>query len=77
MGGGDPNPVVGYNVYRSLSAVGGFTKLTAFGPVNTTTYSDFQVNPGTQYFYEVTAVDSLGVESPFSSVANCITQGPP
>lgn len=60
--------VTGYNVYRSPTAGGPYTKLTAAllptsGPLR---YVDNAVQPGHTYHYAVTAVDSGGTESPYS-----------
>jgi hypothetical protein len=56
----EPN-VAGYNVYRSASATGPFTKLTAT-PLTIAGYTDASAPQGTSY-YRVTAVNSAGQES--------------
>lgn len=61
--------VIGYNVYRSSSADGMFTKLNAAVDASTT-YSDSSVASGHTYFYAVTAVDSHNGESAFSAPAS-------
>jgi hypothetical protein len=48
--------VLGYLVYRSMTAGRGHTKLTP-SPQGGTTYVDGDVRPGQTYFYVVTAVD--------------------
>lgn len=58
----------GYNVYRSSSASGPFTKLNS-SPIKATTYVDSAAS-GTEY-YEVSAVDSAG-ESEKSDVSTAI-----
>jgi hypothetical protein len=58
--------VVGYNVYSSTQASGPLTKLNA-ALVGTTAYTDNTVQSGQTYYYWVTAVDSSGDESPYSS----------
>ena len=63
-----PSTVVGYNVYRSMQAGAGYARIN---PVleTATVYTDGNVSPGQTYFYAVTAVDSSGVESGYSNVA--------
>jgi fibronectin type 3 domain-containing protein len=58
--------VTGYNVYRGTQTGGPYSKVTAT-PVATTSYTDSTVTAGATYFYVVTAVDSAGNESAFSS----------
>jgi Abnormal spindle-like microcephaly-assoc'd, ASPM-SPD-2-Hydin/Immunoglobulin I-set domain len=58
--------VSGYNVYRSTTSGGPYTKLNST-PVAATTYVDSTVQAGQMYFYVVTSVDSGGVESVDSS----------
>ncbi len=57
--------VVKYSIYRSTIS-GGYYALLAKA-LSTTTYSDQSVQPGTIYYYVVTAVDSLGHESTYSN----------
>jgi fibronectin type 3 domain-containing protein len=57
--GGNPT----YNVYRSDSAVGGYTVVAT--SVATTSYLDDGLDEGTTYFYRVSAVTPIG-ESPLS-----------
>src|SRR5579863_8039651 len=54
--------VVSYNLYRSTSSTGTFTKV---GSTTTTTlvFTDTMVQGGQTYFYEVTSVGSGGLES--------------
>lgn len=55
---------VGFNVYRTTTSGGTFTKLnTATLPLTALTYQDFSGVGGTQYFYVTTAVDISGIES--------------
>jgi hypothetical protein len=58
--------VVGYNVYSSTQPSGPATKLTST-PVGTTAYTDNTVQSGQTYYYWITALDSSGDESAFSS----------
>jgi subtilase family serine protease len=52
--------ITGYDIYRSTSS-GSETLLTSVG--TGTTYSDSSVTHGTPYYYEVAAVNSIGVGS--------------
>ena len=54
--------VAGYNIYRSTSTTGTFTKVNSTLDANTT-YIDSAVVSGQTYYYEATAVDSSGQES--------------
>jgi endoglucanase len=59
--------VTGYNVYRSTSLAGPYTKLA--DKVATPTYTDATAAAGTAYYYVVTAVTAAN-ESFYSDVAN-------
>ncbi len=61
----------GYNVYRSTSSGGSYTKLTSSLDTGTS-YTDSSVNAGTTYYYVVTAVGSSGAESGYSSQVTAI-----
>ncbi len=63
--------IVGYYVYRSQSASGGFQKLSA-SPVDATNYTDSTVNSGTTYYYAVTAVNASGEESVYSNESTAV-----
>jgi Fibronectin type III domain len=56
---------VTYNVYRSTSGAGTFTLI---GSSSSTSYKDTKTTRGATYFYEVTAVNSAGVESQPSNI---------
>jgi len=58
------NDLMGYNVYRAPRTIDEFEKIneTLISPYETY-YQDESVNPGRQYAYAVTAVDSAGNES--------------
>ena len=56
--------VIGYYVYRGLSA-GGLAKLT--GKIGAPSYTDASVSSGKTYFYAVTSVDGNDVESTASN----------
>jgi fibronectin type 3 domain-containing protein len=61
--------VVGYNVYRSTTSGSGYAKLTA-SPIAGVAYTDWSTALGETYFYVVTAVNSAGVESAYSTQAS-------
>ena len=61
------NGATGYNVYRSTTSNGTYTKLNAT-PVTVLTYSDTPGTAGTKY-YRVRAVNAVG-ESANSNTAN-------
>jgi fibronectin type 3 domain-containing protein len=68
----------GFNVYRSTTSGGPYSKLTATPLASTTlSYSDPQSNlvAGTKYFYVVTSVDSVGIESLFSNEVSGVALG--
>ena len=54
--------LLGYNVYRSTSATGSYTKLTST-PLTSPSYFDAQAPSGITSFYKITAVDSTTGES--------------
>ncbi len=60
-----PN-VAGYNVYRSTTSGGTYTKLNS-SLVAGTTFTDTSCQPGQTYYYVATAVDASGNESAYSS----------
>jgi glucuronoarabinoxylan endo-1,4-beta-xylanase len=56
---------IGYNLYRSLTSGSGYEKLN--GTLLTdSNYIDYDVIPGTTYYYATTAVDNLSNESAYS-----------
>ncbi len=57
-----PDPVAGYNVYRSTDGGGSFTKLNS-SLDSQAAYTDSAVQSGTTYTYEIKSVDANGVES--------------
>jgi len=63
--------VAGYNIYRSMAAGGPYAKLNT-ALETTTSYTDNQLFSGQTYFYVTTAVDSSGLESPFSNQASAV-----
>ena len=54
-----------YNVYRSATSGGNYTKIASL--VTNTTFLDGTVQNGTAYYYVVTALNILGQESAYSS----------
>jgi len=62
-----PN-VTGYYVYRANGTTAAYSKLVTT-PVSGFSYADAAVVTGETYTYAVTAVDSSGQESGFSSPA--------
>ena len=60
--------VTGYNIYRSTTAGGSYTKLNST-PVSGTGYTDTAVQAGQTYYYVCTAVDSGSNESVYSNQA--------
>ena len=59
---------VNYNVYRSTTSGGPYTKLTTTTPVSGLSYIDGTVNAGQMYYYVTTAINSSG-ESAYSNEA--------
>lgn len=60
----------GYNVYRSETSGSGYAKVNLAGSITGTTYTDTGVTNGTTYYYVITAVDTTGNESGYSSEAS-------
>ena len=60
--------VEGYNVYRSTSANGTYSKINSTLDANTA-YTDSSVIAGQTYYYEATSVNNSGSESPRSTPA--------
>lgn len=58
--------VMGYNVYRGSQSAGPFSKLNSAAEASTS-FADDSVQAGSSYYYEVTSVDSNGMESVPSS----------
>lgn len=65
-----PDPIVGYNIYRSPSGASSFAIINAAEiPSSTTAYSDPTVIAGQSYDYVIECVDAAGVQSGPSNVA--------
>ncbi|HXY49989.1 MAG TPA: choice-of-anchor D domain-containing protein [Terriglobales bacterium] len=67
--------VVGYNVYRSGTSSGPYTKINPILDPNDT-YTDDSVQAGKTYYYSTTAVNADGIESSHSSVVQAIIPNP-
>jgi len=63
--------VVGYNVYRSGSPTGPYTRINGALDPNTN-YSDTTIASGQTYYYVTTAVDSSSQESAFSNEVEAV-----
>ena len=57
-----PDPVTGYNVYRTEAGSRAFARLND-SPITSTTYTDNNVQPGAAYTYYVVSVDAHGNQS--------------
>jgi hypothetical protein len=57
--------LVGYNVYRSTTSGGPYTKVNST-PISGTHYTDSNVQAGQTYYYVTTSVDFRGNESAYS-----------
>lgn len=64
--------IAGYNIYRSTTTGSGYVKVNA-SLVNTGIYEDKGLSESTTYFYVVTAVDTSGNESSYSTEVNATT----
>jgi fibronectin type 3 domain-containing protein len=64
-----PDPVAGYNVYRSPSGAYSFAQLSS-SIVTQTTYVDSAAQSGQAYDYIVESVDASGVTSAPSNMAS-------
>jgi fibronectin type 3 domain-containing protein len=58
--------LAGYNVYRSTTSGSGYAKQNS-SLLTSSDYNDPNVSNGTTYYYVVTAVDTVGLESGYSS----------
>jgi fibronectin type 3 domain-containing protein len=67
--------VSGYNVYRSTTSGSGYTQVNS-GLITSTSFVDTAVTGGSTYYYVVTAVDSTGVESAYSTEASATVPTP-
>ena len=67
--------IAGYNVYRSLSAGGGYVKVNN-SLIASLSYTDNTATNGITYYYTVSAVDKDGGESPYARKVKA-TPNPP
>jgi endonuclease I len=72
--GNSESDLAGYNVYRSDTSNGTFTKINS-ALLNTSAYDDNAVTANSTYFYTVTAVDSSSNESVQSGSVSATTDG--
>jgi hypothetical protein len=68
--------LMGYNIYRSSSAVGPFTRSNTVVTGRISAYEDGPLTALTRYYYQVSAVDSSGNESLRSAVVSASTNPP-
>ena len=71
-----PADLAGYNVYRSATATGTFTRLNAALVSGHQSYADTSAPVGVSY-YQVTAVDLTGNESVRSATVTATRPAPP
>lgn len=67
--------VAGYNIYRSSTSGGPYTRINSTLD-NGTTFTDNNVQAGQTYFYVATAVNSSNTESGYSNQAEAIVPSP-
>lgn len=67
--------VNGYNVYRSLSAGGGYEKING-APLTFPVYTDDTVTNGMTYYYTVSALDNDGEESSYAVKVRAVPHAP-
>ena len=65
--------ITGYNIYRGTTS-GGETFLASLGLA--LQYIDWDVKPGTTYYYELRAVNAIGMSSPSNEVKTAILSAP-
>ena len=70
-----PSAVVGYNVYRSATSGGPYTKLNSVLNASTS-YIDTSVKSGATYYYVSTAVAGSGSESRYSNQLRAVIPSP-
>ena len=66
--------VMGYYIYRGLSATGPFTRMNN-SPEPATLYIDTTVTAGKKYFYAITSANTQG-ESTYSNIVQAVIPGP-
>jgi endonuclease I/fibronectin type 3 domain-containing protein len=68
--------LAGYHVYRSASLDGTYTRINTT-VIDTSAYTDSNVDADTTYFYKVSAVDTSNNESVLSETVNATTNATP
>ena len=66
----------GYNLYRKADGQSSFTKINLVPVEDSRTYTDQELTPNTSYVYTVSAVDSLGGESPVYPIPDTVKTQP-
>jgi len=66
-----------YNVYRSNSSGGSYTRIGQASKSTSPKYSDTGLQEATTYYYVVAAVDNSGNQSAYSGQASATTEGEP
>jgi hypothetical protein len=66
----------GYNIYRSVTSGGPYSKINSYVDVRTAYYKDENVQTFTRYYYKIAAVDSSGNESVPSPELSSTTNPP-
>jgi parallel beta-helix repeat protein len=64
--------LIGYNIYRKDTDQGNFVKITD-EPFNDIEFNDTGLTGLTEYYYRITAVDDVGLESEYSITIDTIT----
>ncbi len=74
---GTESDLLGYNVYRSTTSGGTYTRVNAVPTDRTSYYQDGGLEALTRYYYKVAAVDQSGNESALSGAQAVSTNPPP
>ncbi|HXH47937.1 MAG TPA: IPT/TIG domain-containing protein, partial [Terriglobia bacterium] len=72
---GSSSPAYGYNIYRSSTSGGPYTRLNS-NLLSGTSFSDNNVQAGQTYFYVTTAVNNSNMESSYSNQAQAVIPSP-
>ena len=72
----DGGGIKGYNIYRKTTGQVSFTKVNLVTIEDSRTFTDQGLTPNTSYIYTVSAVDSLGSESPVFPIPDTIKTQP-
>lgn len=68
--------LAGYNLYRSISASGGFSLVNTSGAILQNSYQDGNLNDSTTYYYQLSAIDQGGNESTVTATVSATTDSP-